>query len=108
MKRIFGVLAVTIGLIFSVNMIHAQQKDGNKGNHDFRAKSLKMSERLSFTEAQKVQLKDLNAKYVYDDYDKKSYRKEFRNIMTEEQKQKALEMRRAHGRKGKPAPSSIN
>lgn len=106
MKKLFGILAVTVGLLFSVNMMYAQHGEGKKGNHDFRTKTVMIADKLEFSDAQKEQLNDLNSKYAADDYDKKEYRKEFRSIMTEEQKQKALEMRRAHGRKGKPGTTS--
>ena len=48
---------------------------------------------LKFTDAQNDQLKKLNDRYTGDNYDKRKYREEFRAIMTDEQRQKADDMR---------------
>lgn len=96
MKKV--ILAVAI-LVASTAGVYAQGGKGHGGMRDPKKMSERIAEKLEFTDAQKEQVATLNDKYSGDDYDKEKYRAEFKEIMTEEQKAKAQEMRKNHQRR---------
>lgn len=85
-----GMIMVMVALAIGVMPAMAQQKDG-KGKRDPKMMSAKMADKMHFTNAQKAQLKSLDAKYTGADYDKATYRREFHNIMTDDQKKQMQE-----------------
>lgn len=78
----------------------AQDRAG-KGKRDPKQISAMVAKKLKFTDAQKAQLDELNAKYTGSDYDKMKYREEFGQIMTEDQKKQMAELKaKREGMKG--------
>ncbi len=101
MKRKLLIAATALVLIATGNNVYAQH-GGQRP--DPKTMTAKMAEKLEFTQEQQTQLATLNEKYTGNDFDKRQYREEFRQIMTDEQRAKADDMRKKHegsGMKGK-------
>lgn len=82
-----GAMMLTVGL----NDVYAQRGGGERP--DPKMMSARVAERLEFTTDQKAELATLNEKFSSPDYDKRKYREEFDEILTNEQKEKMDEMR---------------
>ena len=88
MKKLF-VLAM---LVSSMSLTTAMAQQGER-KHDPKAMMARVAEKLNFTAEQKSQLEALNQKYTGADFDKEKYREDFRNILTDAQKQKLDELK---------------
>jgi|GEM_PF-5916702 len=91
-NKLMAAMVVTL-LIASVSATYAQE---GRQRPDPKTMSAKAAEKLEFTTEQKAQLATLNEKYKGDDYDRRQYHQEFRQIMTDEQRAIADEMRKKH------------
>lgn len=89
MKKSFA-LAALIAASMSLTTAMAQQ---GERKHDPKAMMVRVAEKLNFTAEQKSQLEALNQKYTGADFDKEKYRADFRNILTDAQKQQLDNMK---------------
>ncbi len=103
MKKIF-LVAATLLLIQTTTYAQPQ---GRGKQHDPKEMTAKAAKELNFSDDQMEKLETLNKEYKGDDYDRKKYRDAFREIMTDEQKQKAGEMRKQRGHRGGPRHKNI-
>lgn len=94
-------LIIIIGLFCAFGIVgYSQQGDGQR---DPKVMTARAAEKLDFTAEQKEKLTLLNKKYSGEDYDRKKYRDEFRQIMTDEQRQKADMMKERQKKKAQKA-----
>lgn len=82
-------------MAFAVLCMNAMPAMAQQGKPNPKQAAAKLSESLHMTPAQKGEIEKLNEKYSGDDYDKRAYMREFRGILTEEQKQQMQKMREA-------------
>ncbi|RYD57557.1 MAG: hypothetical protein EOP56_07190 [Sphingobacteriales bacterium] len=80
-------------------MVQGPNDKAGKRMKDPKKRTARMAEKLNFTDAQKAQLDQLNAKYPGAEFDRKAYREGFRAILTDAQKQKMAEWKAKHKEK---------